>query len=78
MLLDASVDRVEERAETDFDRAVTAVRVGYVIARDRKAARSWDRRVARKHGESVGLTGAALESAIGALAATHPEYVVTD
>jgi hypothetical protein len=76
MLLDASVDRVEERAESDFERAVTAVRVGYVTARDRKAARSWDRRSAKRHGASLGLSGAALESAIGALAATHPEYVV--
>ncbi len=51
--------------------------MGYVTARDRKAARSWDRRMARDSGGSVGLTGAALESAIGALRATHPEYVVT-
>lgn len=77
MLLDASVDRVEERAASDWETAVNAVRVGTVIARDRKAARSWDRKMARRHGGSAGLTGAALESAIGALRSTHPEYVVT-
>jgi len=76
MLLDAAVDRVEERASTDFDAAVAAVRIGTVVARDRKAAASWDRKVARRNGKSVGLTGANLEAAIAGLAATNPEYVV--
>lgn len=76
MLLDAAVDRVEDRAVSDFDSAVAAVRIGNVISRDRKAAASWDRKVARRNKESVGLTGANLEAAVMALAATHSEYVV--
>ena len=68
---------MEHSAEAEFRTAVNAVRLGYVTARDRKAARTWDRRSAKAEGKSAGLTGAALESAIGALRSIHPEYVVT-
>jgi hypothetical protein len=76
MYLDSMVDRVEGRAMADFDAMVSAVRVGTVIARDRKAARRWDREAARRSGRKHGLSGAALETAIMGLASTHPEYVV--
>lgn len=75
MYLDAGIDRIEERVVADFDAMVEAVRTGYVIARDRKAANRWRGR--RRPGRKTALTGAALESAIMSLAATHPEYVVT-
>lgn len=77
MLLDSSVARVEQRIEADFDAAVAAVRLGTVIAHDRKAATRWDRSVAKRHKTSLGAAGAALENAVASLAATHPEYVVT-
>jgi hypothetical protein len=76
MYLDAMTDRVEEQTADAFDSAVASVRVGYVIARDRRAAQRWDRRVARRQRRSAGLSGASLEAAIMGLAATHPEYVV--
>ncbi len=76
MYLDSMVDRVEGRLSADFDSMVAAVRVGTVIARDKKAARRWDRDVARRTGRKHGLAGAQLEQAIMGLAATHPEYVV--
>lgn len=76
LLLDAAIDRVEKRVQTDFDRAVDAVRIGNVIARDRKAASRWDRAVARRTGTRHGLSGASLEHAIASLRATNPEYVV--
>jgi hypothetical protein len=77
MLLDSAVDRVETRLQADFDSTVNAVRVGSVIARDRRAASRWDRQVARRNKTSAGLSGAALETAVASLAATHPEYVVS-
>lgn len=75
MLLDSSVDRVEKRAQDDFDAAVEATRIGYVVARDRKAAQRWDRRVMRRNRDAQ--TAANLEASIAALRSTHPEYVVT-
>jgi hypothetical protein len=77
MLLDAAVERVESRTMADFDSAVAAVRVGTIIAHDRKAAGRWDRQVAARNRQSAGLSGAALEHAIAALAATNPEYIVS-
>ena len=57
---------------------VEAVRVGTVIASDRKALSKWQQIRARRDaapGTSTGLTGADLERTIGALAITHPDLV---
>lgn len=57
---------------------VESVRVGTVIAHDRKAANQWKSRrtSARRRGRKVSQAG--LESAIASLAVTNPEYVVVD
>lgn len=56
---------------------VEAVRAGMIFARyeNRRQYESWRRRI-RKSTEKIGLTGAALESAIMGYAALTPEYVV--
>jgi hypothetical protein len=58
---------------------VESVRIGYIIARDKKAANRWKAQKGRRMTsaeQSRGLTGASLERAVASLAAAHPEYVV--
>lgn len=60
---------------------VESVRVGTVIAQDRKAANRWKamkNRRAVSTGDRAALSGASLERAIGAFAVAHPEYVVIE
>jgi hypothetical protein len=72
--------RMEREARVAFDDAVEAVRVGTITARDQRALNRW--RTAQRRAEakaqqgSAGLTGAALEQAVMALALRSPEYVV--
>ncbi len=64
MYLDAQVDRVEEQSEADFDSMVEAVRVGSIIARDRKAHDKWNRRNSRRLTKRGPMADAELEAAI--------------
>lgn len=60
---------------------VESVRVGTVIAQDRKAANRWKAMRGRRavaSGDQKALSGAALERAIGAFAVAHPEYVIVE
>ena len=79
-LLDAGQDRLIVEADRRFTEAVESVRIGTVIAQDRKAYSRWRTRrrhpLARTAADGGGLTGRALESAVLGLAATNPEYVV--
>ncbi len=54
---------------------VTAVQIGTVIARDKKALQRWQ---SRRRGSQVGKTGAALEHAVMSLQMRNPEYVVVE
>lgn len=75
--LDAAQDRLSAEAKTRFEEAVESVRVGYIIANDRKAHQRWQSHSRRTStGKGAGLTGMALERRIANLAATNPEYVV--
>lgn len=81
-LLDAAADRLQRRAEHDFDSMVEAVRVGTIVAADRKAFNRWqsirNRREAAAAPGSAGLAGAALEQAMAQLAISHPDLVKAD
>lgn len=55
---------------------VEAFRAGAIFARDQKQYDRWRRKARRTSERPVGLTGAALESAVRGLAARNPEYVV--
>ena len=55
---------------------VEAVRAAMIFAKSDKQYRRWRHSIQRKAGKQVGLTGAALESAIMGFAAQHREYVV--
>jgi hypothetical protein len=59
---------------------VESVRVGTLIAHDRKAANRWKAMKGRLTAASGGggLTGEALERAVASLAVSHPEYVVME
>lgn len=59
---------------------VESVRIGTLVAHDRKAANKWKAMKGRLTAASGGggLTGAALERQVMALAASHPEYVVVE
>lgn len=78
--LDAAQDRLAVDADARFTEAVEAVRIGTIIAQDRKAYGRW--RTRRRHPAAIaasdggGLSGKALESAVMGLARQHPEYVV--
>lgn len=58
---------------------VEAVRIGTVVAQDRKALQRWQshrRRAAQPQGEAAaGLTGLALERVVMGLARSHPDLV---
>lgn len=58
-----------------FRDRVDATRMAYVFAHDGTAYRRWRTKVERQTSRQTGLTGAALEAAVMALAQTHPEYV---
>jgi hypothetical protein len=79
-------DRLGDDARRSFTQAVEAQRLGYLTANDRKALYRWRSHSARLEARSPagaglraadggGLTGAALERAVGALAATNPDLV---
>jgi hypothetical protein len=74
-LFDAAADRRQARVQADFEAQVEAVRIGTIIAHDRKAHMKWQHRK-RADARSHGLTGMDLERAIGHLAVANPEYVV--
>lgn len=73
--LDAAQDRLRDRARTEFDAMVEAVRAGSIFAQDGKQYRRWASRSSSGR-PSRGLSGMALERAIVGLARVHPEYVV--
>lgn len=50
------------------------MRVGYLVARSKKAAERWDRRV-RRGIAPVGLSGEALERVMAGVVLAHPEFV---
>jgi hypothetical protein len=58
--------------------AVEAARLGAMFSQYdyRRQYEAWRRKMER--GKPRGLTGAALEHVIGALRASHPEYVVVE
>jgi hypothetical protein len=76
-MLDVASDRVVERAQSRFDEMVEATRAGFIFAHDNRAAQRWrSRRQRERHPDRpVGLTGASLEQAVFALAASHPDLV---
>ena len=74
LYLDSAADRLAAAHETSFVESVEASRMGVIFAHNGKAHGSWLRR--RKAKEGRGLVGEALERAVGAIAATHSEYVV--
>ena len=74
--LDAATDRLSRRRSSDFDSMVEGVRAGTIYAHDQKAYAKWSRSRARRNGQSSGLSGQALESAVMRLAQTNPEYIV--
>jgi len=80
--LDEAAARLERRYSGEFDSLVEGTRIGYITARDPKALARWrslqGRRGSASSGGaqgSVGLTGAALERTIMALAVSHPDLV---
>jgi len=75
--LDAAQDRISAAAKTRFISAVEAVRVGTVVASDRKAASRWRSYVDRHTGHGA-MNPQALEAQIMSLARRHPEYVVVN
>ena len=72
--LAAATDRISR----DAVNRIEAARMGYIFGRNQKAYSSWRRRVDASTHTKVGLTGEALEAAVRSLAATNPEYVVSD
>jgi hypothetical protein len=72
--LDAAAERMGIEADSRFTEAVEAVRIGYVIANDKRAYGSWRSRRRPKHAQRV-MSGQALEAAVMSLARRNPEYV---
>jgi hypothetical protein len=66
---------LEHELRNRFESTVEAVRIGSVIARDKKAYRQWQRHVAKSAGKSPGLTGQALEQAVMSFAMQNPDLV---
>lgn len=75
--LDAHQERIQARAQADFDGWVEAVRVGTIFAHDNKQYGRW-RAKARPSQRSRGLTGEALEAAVGRIAQMFPQNVVRE
>lgn len=74
--LDAAQDRITETGQRRWDEQVEAVLTGTVLAHDGKQLRKWRTRRA-KSATDPRRAAASLERQIAALAATHPEYVVS-
>jgi len=74
--LDSATDRVARKGRREFELRVEAARMGAIFARDQRSYARWRRRIDQDAGRARGLTGAALEGAVRALATTNPEYVV--
>jgi hypothetical protein len=73
--LEPAQERVEERSRAAFDDMVEATRVGYIIARDRKAFHRWTNRRQRVRPKR-GLTGHALEQAVLNISRLYPDNVI--
>lgn len=78
--IDAATDRIVRTHEREFDAMVEAVRVGTIVASDRKAFGRWQSIRARREAKAVGaagggLSGASLERAILGIAAANPGLV---
>lgn len=71
---------MEERARSQFEHAVEAVRAGFIFAHGEAKSQymRWRNRAVRaaNPGGQVGLTGAALERAVMAIAARDPGLVM--
>lgn len=74
LYLDTAAARISSREDARVVRMIETVRAGTIFAHDAKAHASWLRK--RKAPSARGLSGAALERAVGGFAMTHPEYVV--
>jgi hypothetical protein len=76
----AAQDRLDQEHRVAFSDAVESVRIGTVIASNARAARTWrleqKRAASREVRGETGLSGAALEQAVMAIAGRSPEYVV--
>jgi hypothetical protein len=79
LYLDAADERIKARDRRDMHAWVEAARMGTFFGSGTKEANRaytrWKARMRNADG-GRGLTGAALEQAIRALAGSHPEYVV--
>jgi len=80
LYLDAAVDRITDDHRRRFTDAVEAARLGTIFASGQKqtnrAYKAWRRNLEGDRPDAgAGLTGDALERAVGVLAAFHPEYV---
>ena len=71
----AAEARISQTSEVRFRDAVAAVQIGYVIARNPKALREWQRLRPKGARQQVGLTGEALDRAMSGIIATHPEFL---
>lgn len=67
--------RIERKNRNEYEAAIEANRIGYIIARDADAFRRYQR-MTTQHGKGQGLTGADLERAIDKLAMDQPHLVV--
>lgn len=76
MYLDAASDRLNERAQGDFDAAVESGRAAAIFATDQKQYGKWRSRPHRGPGtHAKGLVGDALERAVMGLQAMFPDNV---
>lgn len=71
--LEPAQERRRRSARVEFENAVEAVRIGTIIARNRKALSKWN---SSRRRDQKGKTGAALEHAVMSLQMRNPEYVV--
>lgn len=73
-LLVLYTDKADARMSAEFDQMVIATRLGNA---DQKSYNRWRRARQARVGKAVrGLTGAALEQAVGRVAALFPENVI--
>lgn len=73
--VDVRSDERERESRFPTIGAIEAVRSGTILAYDAKAYRSWRLSLPKEAEGPHGLSGAALEHAILALAATNPDLV---
>lgn len=78
--LDAAAERVADHVRRSFEDAVEAARLGMGFLYDHAAYHRWHSRIRRAVAQSApgggGLTGAALDQAITAIALRRPDLVV--